>query len=138
MTPEDGSRHPDARALRACLGKASPLWAAAVDLTRKRSPRLTEAWHFAGPRAGWTLRLVDGSRILVYLTPGEGRFRVGMVLGKKAAAAARMSGLSEAAAGIIDSAPAYAEGLGIRFEVAVPADIEHFEELLAIKVPAPR
>jgi hypothetical protein len=121
--------------VKACLGRAAPLWEAAIDLAREGSPRVVEAWHFAGPKTGWTLRLVDGARILVYLTPGEGDFRVGLVLGKKAVAAAREAGLSKAAAKTIDAAPAYAEGHGVRFQVASNADMRVFRELLAIKMP---
>lgn len=137
MIAHDGGGRPETTALRARLGDAAPLWKDAVGLTRERSPTLTEAWHFAGPRVGWTLRLVEGARILVYLTPGQGRFRVGMVLGRKAVAAARLAGLSQAAARILDAAPAYAEGHGVRFEVASGADMRPFQELLAIKVSVP-
>ncbi|HEY6050352.1 MAG TPA: DUF3788 family protein [Thermoanaerobaculia bacterium] len=137
MIAPDGGGQPKTEALRARLGKSAPLWVDAIDLARERSPALAEAWHFAGPGVGWTLRLVDGGRILVYLTPGKGRFRVGMVLGRKAVAAARLAGLSQAAAKIIDAAPAYAEGHGVRFEVASGADMRPLQELLAIKVPGP-
>ena len=123
--------------LRALLGNAAPLWEAVISLVREGSPNLTEVWHFAGSKIGWSLRLVDDARILVYLTPREQHFTVGIVLGKKAVIAARRAGLTKAAAGIIDSAPVYAEGHGIRFQVKSSADMESLRELLAIKIAAP-
>lgn len=47
------------------------------------------------------------------------------------------AGLSEAAARIIDAAPIYAEGIGVRFSVASAQDLAPFAELLAIKSKAP-
>jgi Protein of unknown function (DUF3788) len=132
----DASRHPGPAALRARLGKATHLWEAVIGLARARSPQLVEAWHFAGLKVGWTLRLVAKARILVYLLPEEGTFRMGIVLGKKAVATAREAGLSSAATAILDAAPIYAEGHGVRFHVASRDDVRTLAELLAIKVPA--
>ena len=130
----DPSHSPERDALTTYLRDAAPLWDAVVRSVRKRSPQLVEAWHFAGPRIGWSLRLVEKARILVYLTPEEGRFRVGLVLGSKAVAAARASGLSASAASVVDAAPRYAEGHGVQFHVASREDMAPVEELLDIKV----
>ncbi|MGB5036375.1 MAG: DUF3788 family protein, partial [Blastocatellia bacterium] len=73
----DPSQQPQRATLNAYLGAAAPLWSSVIDRARERVPQLAEAWHFAGPKVGWSLRLVDGDRIVVYLTPGEGAFRVG-------------------------------------------------------------
>jgi hypothetical protein len=131
----DASHRPRPAALRAHLGKATDLWEAVIGLACGRSPQLAEAWHFAGVKVGWTLRLVAKARILIYLLPEEGTFRIGIVLGKKAVATAREAGLSPAAAAILDAAPIYAEGLGVRFHVVSRDDLRTFAELLAIKVP---
>lgn len=133
----DASHPPEPEALNADLGKAAPLWEAVIGLARERAPQLAEVWHFAGTKIGWSLRLVEKARILVYLTPGEGHFWIGLVLGKKAVTAAREAGLSKAATAILDAAPIYAEGHGVRFQVASRADMEGLQELLAIKVSAP-
>jgi hypothetical protein len=133
----DASHRPEPDAVRAYLGRAASLWEAVLGLARERSPQLVETWHFAGAKVGWSLRLVEKTRNLVYLTPGEGSFRIGLVLGKNAVAAAREAGLSKGAAAILDAAPIYAEGHGVRFHVASRADMQAFPELLAIKVPSP-
>lgn len=132
----DPSHAPERNTLAAYLGDAAPLWDAVVRSARQRAPQLDETWHFAGPKVGWSLRLVEKARILVYLTPEEGRFRVGLVLGSKAVAAARASRLSAAAASIVDAAPRYAEGHGVRFHIASKQDMAPVEELLGIKFAA--
>lgn len=131
----DPARPPDADALARYLGNAAPLWNAVIDIARRRAPHLAETWHFAGARVGWSSRLMDKARILVYLTPEQDRFRVGLVLGGKAISAARASGLSAAATAIIDAAPKYAEGHGVRFHVACNDDLATAAELLAVKLP---
>lgn len=133
----DPSRPPPRAAVDSCLGAAAPLWNSIIGRAVTRAPRLAEAWHFAGPKIGWSLRLVDDDRIVVYLTPGEGMFRVGLVLGGKAVAAAREAGLSAEATAILDAAPRHAEGYGVRFPVASSKDMAPFEELLSIKLAVP-
>ena len=131
------SKQPPRAILNAHLGAAAPLWSSAIGKAFERVPQLAEEWHFAGPKVGWSLRLVDGDRIVVYLTPEKGAFRVGLVLGGKAVAAAREAGLTAAAAAILDAAPKYAEGHGVRFNIAAHEDIAPFEELLSIKLAVP-
>lgn len=133
----DPAAPPSPTALHERLGAAATLWDAIIAAAKQRAPKVTEAWHFAGKKIGWSLRLVDGDRILVYLTPDDGVFRVGLVLGGKAVAAARAAGLSVLAAQILDAAPKYAEGHGVRFPVAVREDMAAFDELLAIKLAVP-
>ncbi len=116
------------------LGEAASLWESAIVHVRGRSPNVIETWHFVSSEIGWSLRLVERKRILVYLTPGDGQFRVGLVLGKKAVLEAREAGLSKETVAILDAAPTYAEGHGVRFDVASALDLEMFRELFAIKV----
>ncbi len=133
----DPSKQPPRATLDAYLGTAAPLWSSAIGKALERVPQLAEVWHFAGPKVGWSLRLVDGDRIVAYLTPGKGAFRVGLVLGGKAVTAAREAGLTAAATAILDAAPKHAEGHGVRFSVAAYEDIAPFEELLSIKLTVP-
>jgi Protein of unknown function (DUF3788) len=132
----DPSHAPERNTLNPYLGDAASLWDAVIRSARQRAPQLVETWHFAGAKVGWSLRLVEKARILVYLTPEAGRFRVGLVLGGKAVSAARASGLSAAADSIVDAAPKYAEGHGVRFHVASKQDLAPVDELLGIKFSA--
>lgn len=132
----DASRPPERNHLTGILGDAAPLWDAVIDSVRIRAPQLIEHWHFAGQRIGWSLRLVEKARVLIYLTPDAGRFRVGLVLGGKAVVAARAAGVSAATASILKIAPKYAEGHGVRFHVTTREDMAPLEELLDMKFAA--
>lgn len=130
----DVSRPPEREELTACLGAAAPLWDSAIHAVREACPLVQELWNFAGPKIGWSLRLVDRTRVLVYMTPGARQFRVGLVLGSNGVDAARKSGLSDSATAVLDAAPRQTEGYGVRFQVASRQDMEPFRELLAMKL----
>jgi hypothetical protein len=128
------SRPPGRHELSAYLGAAATLWDTAIQTVREACPLLEEVWNFAGPKIGWSLRLVEKARVLVYLTPGVGQFRVGLVLGSNGVVAARKAGLSDSATAILDSAPKQVEGYGVRFQIASHRDMEPLAELIAIKL----
>ena len=129
---EDESRRPDAARLRRVLGPSQSLRSRLVADATARCPGLAREWHFGGPRYGWALRLKQKDRIVLHLIPGAARFLVGVALGGKAVAAARTS-LSKAALAIVDAAPKYAEGIGIRMPVSTAADLRVAMQFLALK-----
>lgn len=133
----DPTTPPSRATLHDRLGAAASLWDAVIGQAKARAPQLTDVWHFAGKTVGWSLHLVAGDRIIVYLTPDADAFRVGLVLGGKAVAAAREVGVSPDAARHLDAAPKYAEGHGVKFPVTTRDDMAAFDELLAIKLAVP-
>lgn len=131
---EDSSRPPKTADLEALLGGSAKLWYRVVDSMASRKPPIKEVWHFAGDALGWSLRLMKGERIILYLTPQAGQFLVGVVLGEKAVAAAHAAGLSQEILALIDGAPRYAEGRGIRLTVARTRDLATVESLARLKL----
>ena len=125
---------PPSRAdLMKVLGKAAPLWTAFVDGIEQQGGTTRQRWNFSGATFGWSLRLMKGDRILTYVTPQDGRFFVGLVLGKKVTQPDTVKRLSPAAAKLIDNAPQYAEGRGLRMEVASRGALRTALELAALK-----
>ena len=68
------------------------------------------------------------------MTPQLGHFMVGVVLGERAAKAAHEAGLPDGVLALIDNAPAYAEGRGIRVPVTSEDDLAPVRQLVAIKL----
>jgi hypothetical protein len=68
------------------------------------------------------------------MVPCRGYFVAAFALGEQACAAARKSALPTAVLEIIDSAPRYPEGRGVRLEIRSRKDLAHVEELAAIKM----
>jgi len=130
---DDPARSPAPAAVGRCLGEVAPLWAELVAHVAGACPPLDEVWNFAGAKFGWSLRLKRADRILVYLTPQDGRFLVGLVLGEKAVAEAAERGLPPAVLALLDAAPRYAEGRGIRLTIAPGDDLDTVRHLVALK-----
>jgi hypothetical protein len=115
---DDPSQRPEARELQRALGKSAAHWGELVAYVAGRHGPLTEEWNHSGAKSGWSLRLKRKERVLLYLTPQEGRFLVGVVLGEKAVKSAHERGIPEAVLSLIDGAPKYPEGRGVRLPVA--------------------
>jgi len=131
----DDKRHPPTDAdLRSVLGPAYDAWTRLIELVSSRVPPIEEVWGFTSPATGWGLRLRRKDRIVLYMTPHEGRFLVSFALGEKAVAAARSEKLPARILGAIDSAPRYAEGRGVRIEVKTAREVPSLAALAKIKL----
>ena len=112
------------------LGAARALWDEL--LTELALP--IQEWNSYSPKAGWSLKLKLKKRTIVYLAPCHGSFRVAFVLGDKAMEAARQLKLPKAVLKIIDEAPRYPEGTGVRLEIAARKDLAAVKKLAEVKL----
>src|SRR6185369_9542050 len=96
------------------LGDARALW----DQLLAELALPVQEWHGYSVKAGCSLRLKQGKRTIVYVTPCRGALRVSFALGEKAMQAARDSRLLARVVKILDEAPRYAEGAGVRLDVS--------------------
>ena len=128
----DASMAPSDRERAATLGDAAPLWDQFTKEVRVSCGRLSDEWSFS-TAFGWTLRLKQPARVLVYLTPCSSYFLASFALGERACTAIRDAGVSPAILGIIDAAPRYAEGRGVRIPVRTKADLAAVLTIAALK-----
>lgn len=129
----DKGRPPTEDGLSAVLGKAHAPWLRLQQLVADRIGPVSPVWGFTSASTGWGLRLRRNERVIVYMTPGEGKFLVSFALGEKAVAAAHAKGLPAAVLAAIDAAPRYAEGRGVRFEVRHGRELGPLADLAQIK-----
>lgn len=130
----DKDHHPEASELKAMLGRSAAHWDALVaELERGYDP-LTQEWRFSGAKYGWSLQLKHKKRAIVYLAPCERHFLASTALGEKAVAAAKAAGLSGEALEVVEAAPRYAEGRGVRIPVRSKKDLEAVRTVLAAKM----
>jgi hypothetical protein len=94
---------------------------------------LIEEWAFSGKAYGWSFRLKQSKRTIVYMTPCRGHFLASFALGEKACRAAHAAGLAAPVLAAIDGGPKYPEGRGVRIPVRTRRDLEGVESLAAIK-----
>jgi len=125
---------PTKEELAAALGPAKALWDQLLaDLAHENSVDVQD-WSSYSPKAGWALRLKHKKRTIVWLAPCQGCYRVMFILGDRAVKAARQSKLPRRVIKIIDEAPRYPEGTGIRMNVKGPKDIAVIKRLALIKI----
>jgi hypothetical protein len=102
--------------LSAQLGAARALW----DELLAELALPVQEWNSYSPKAGWSLKLKLGKRTIV--------------LGAKAVEAARQAKLSKAVRKIIDEAPRYPEGTGVRLEITARKDLAAVKKLAEVKL----
>jgi hypothetical protein len=123
---------PSENELADCLGPSLPVWNELLAWLETKGIDSGE-WKSVSPKYGWGLRPALGKRTILYLGPCQGCFRVSLVLGDKAVAAARTSNLPKSIIKEIADAKRYAEGTGVRLFVKSPADLEPVKQLVEIK-----
>ena len=131
---DNESRPPDPTELKAILGQAAGLWEQLVAHVDTAYPPIVELWSYAGAKYGWSLRLKRKNRVLLYMTPQPGTFLLGVVLGEKAARAAHDSVQPEPVLALIEGAPRYGEGRGIRLAVSTREDLAVAQVLASLKM----
>ena len=93
-----------------------------------------QEWNSFSPKYGWSLRLKLKKRTIVHLSPCTGCFRVAFILGERAVAAARQSSPSKAMLKLLDDAPHYPEGTGLRLLVKSAKDLPAIRTLAEVKL----
>lgn len=135
-THDAGRSPPGERELDEVLGRSSALWARLrADIASEFGP-LAEKWSFSKTTQHWSLQLKQRKtkRTVLYLIVGQGHFLAAFALGEKACLAARRSGLAAPLLQLIEDAPRYPEGRGVRLEVRSRKDCESAKKLAAIKM----
>jgi hypothetical protein len=129
----DKTNAPSEGDVAAALGRTNTLWMKVQRDVAGRLPDITTVWGYTSKSTGWGLRVKQGDRVIVYLTPCHRHFLASFALGQRAVEAAHRQKLSPALLAAIDNAPKYAEGRGVRFAVRVAADAKSVVELAMIK-----
>jgi hypothetical protein len=118
----------------AALGSSLEPWTQFIAWMADEHAAADQEWKSSGSKYGWSLRLKLKKRNIVYLSPCTGCFRVAFVLGDRAVAAARESGLSKILLKILDEAPHYPEGTGVRLMVKGVKDLPAIKKLALLKL----
>ena len=120
--------------LKKALGRANPLWDQLVAELASEHDVTTREWKSYGAKSGWSLRLMRGKRTIVWLVPYAGCFQVAFIFGEKALTAMRQATVPARVLRMLDEAPKYPEGTGLRFEIKTAKDIVVVKKLAAIKL----
>jgi hypothetical protein len=130
----DKARIPDDLMLREALSDLHPVWMEIRDYAFRKYPNALEEWNSPGKNYGWSFRIKDKKRAIIYLLPRDKYFMVAFVFGEKATTEALASGINGEIKTTIESARVYAEGRGFRIEVRDMILVEDIKTLIDIKL----
>ena len=125
---------PTSQELSAALGPSANLWSQLVNWFAEKQNVCELQWKSSSPKYGWTLLLLLKNRRIVYLGPCAGCFRASFILGDKAVASARAASLPKPILKLLDEAPRYPEGTGMRLTVKTAKDLPAVRKLAQIKL----
>jgi hypothetical protein len=131
---DDKAKKPRPSDLNKMLGRPATHWENLITHLAAEYPPLDQTWVYGGANWGWSLRLKQKKRAILYLTPRKGFFHAGFALGEKAVKAAHNARLPASLLGAIDSAQKFAEGRAVRLDVKSKKDLQHVQKLAAIKM----
>lgn len=116
------------------IASTSVIWKELEVYTLSLEPKASAAWHFSGDKFGWSYRIKDPKRVLVYLLPRDKFFKVAFVFGQKATDEILASDVSTNIKSELANAKVYAEGRGIRLEVKDVECLADLKKLISIKI----
>jgi hypothetical protein len=125
---------PDDEGLKQALGATFNLWQEIIDFVYRKCPKVMTEWNYPGKNYGWSFRLKDKKRVIIYLLPRDGFFKVAFVFGQKACDTIMTAGISDQIKSDLSVARVYAEGRGIRIDVTGNSVIADIKKLIEIKL----
>ncbi|TKJ41791.1 hypothetical protein CEE37_04270 [candidate division LCP-89 bacterium B3_LCP] len=131
---DDEGKKPSDNDLAEALGKTKPFWDEIIKHIAGHNEPITEEWHFGGKNWGWTMRVVRKKRRILYLTPCDGCYTTGIILGGRAMEVVRQTDFPPEIVEIINSSKKYAEGTAIRLEIRTKENLEATKKLADIKI----
>lgn len=120
--------------LREALGDKYKLWMEIRDAVYRKYPSGREEWNFPGKKYGWSFRIKDKKRAIMYFLPRKEKFLVAFVFGNKAYESILKSEVSEDIKKGLGEARVYAEGRGIRIPVPDRSALEDIFRLIDFKL----
>lgn len=118
---------PTLNQLKEVLGETFDIWKSFEKFTHEHDFNSKSGWHFSGEKFGWSFRIKDKKRVIIYLLPRDKLFKVAFVFGQKASEKILESNISDNIKAELLAAKVYAEGRGIRIEVRDISNLKDIE-----------
>ena len=116
------------------LGATFDLWNQIQNFVLIKYPKGIPEWNYPGEKYGWSFRIKDKKRAIIYFLPRDKYFKVAFVFGQKATDYVLSSNISADIKIALEKATKYAEGRGIRIDVNDETIISDVKNLIEIKL----
>jgi len=116
------------------LGKTYILWQEIMIYVHLMYPNSIDEWKYSGEKYGWSFKIKDKKRAIIYFLPRDNYFKVAFVFGQKATDIIIESDISLEIKNELEQAKKYAEGRGIRIDITNNLKIGDIKKLINIKL----
>ncbi len=130
----DKSHIPETDELEEKLGATYPLWQQLHEHVTGKVPKSISEWNYPGKKYGWSYRIKDKKRAIIYFLPRGGYFKVAFVFGQKAYDDIMQSEISGDIKLQLQQAHKYVEGRGITIPVKSSSVFKDIKQLVEIKL----
>lgn len=130
----DKTQKPAESEVQARLKDTYKFWNELREFVLLKYPDAKEEWNYPGKKYGWSFRMKDKKRAIIYLLPREGFFKVAFVFGQKATDKILSENISEKIKNDLAAARVYMEGRGIHIEVKNNKPLSDIKKLVEIKL----
>jgi len=114
------------------LGDTYYLWKLIEDYVHVQYLKYIDEWNCT--KNGWSFRIKDKKRAIIYFLPREKYFKVAFVFGQKATDVIMKSDIAAEIKKELDAARVYAEGRGIRIDIKNNKVVNDVKKLITIKL----
>ena len=115
------------------LDSTYKLWIQIQKFVLSKYPDGLSEWNYPGKKYGWSFRIKDKKRAIIYFLPRDKYFKVAFVFGKKATDIVMDSDILPEIKTELMQARKYAEGRGIRIDINNELRIPDIKKLIEIK-----
>jgi hypothetical protein len=131
---QDKTVTPGEKELADRLAGTYPLWTHLRDFIFEQYPEGAAEWNYPGKKYGWSFRVKDKKRAIIYFLPRAAYFKVAFVFGQKAVDKILASSVSADIKTKLEQATKYAEGRGIRLDIRDKNILTDIKQLVEIKL----
>ncbi len=132
---DDKSKQPTEQMLAKAIGGQYQLWTDIADYVVKKYPKAVKEWKYYNVKGyGWSFRVKDKKRNIIYMSPKDGFFMAAFVFSDKGVDAVQESSLPQSIKDELRNSKKYPEGRAIRLEVRNKTDLANIKTLIDIKL----
>lgn len=131
---QDKMTEPSGDNLKEAVAGTYPLWKELHEFVIQQYPKGIEEWKYPGKKYGWSFRIKDKKRNIIYFLPRDKYFKIALVFGEKATEQVLASDIPDEIKTELRNATAYVEGRGIRIDVKDQSPVDDIKKMIRIKL----
>lgn len=125
---------PCSKNLESALGTSLRHWMTIRNFVFEQYPQAIEEWHVSVKKYGWSFRIKDKKRTIVYLSPRQGYFKLVMVFGTKATSKIPETDIRVSLKDELMASKKYMEGRVLQLDITDDSMVNDIKKFITIKL----